>query len=223
MTAEFYFKNNRNVHCVEAAHANRNYPICQRVSYVIPEYLNVIEEVVKNYIAKWPRTLAIRVDLHFPNDYIPSQKNYMGDFIRKLQARIDSDLAKKRGNGKRVHNCELGYVWVREVGNSFKPHYHVVLLLNGDAYMGLGDHHPNGSGLFGMISRAWAAALGGEDAFWGRGVYFAPNGIYKINRYHSDFYERLSGLFYRLSYFAKTDTKYYAGRRRNIGYSRPFG
>lgn len=214
------FSFGKNIHFVDSMDADRNYPICKGVDYVIPGYLNAIETAIKNYVTKWPRVLAIRVDLHFPDGYAPSQKNYIGDFMRRLQSRIDSDLKRKARGGKRVHNCELGYVWVKEVGNSFKPHYHVVLLLNGDTYLGLGEYHPGAPSLFGMISRAWAAALGSEDMFWGKGVFIPQQGTYKINTSHDDFYEELSRLFYRLSYFAKTDTKYYSGQGRNIGYSR---
>lgn len=139
--------------------------------------------------------------------------------MRRFQSRIDSDLKRKVREGKRGHNCELGYVWVKEVGNSFKPHYHVALLLNGDTYLGLGEYHLDAASLFGMISRAWAAALGGEDMFWGKGVFIPQRGTYKINSSHDDLYEDLSKLFYRLSYFAKIDTKCYSGQGSNIGYS----
>lgn len=220
MTTSSCVSDNKNIHSVEAKSAGRSYPICPGVQYVIPEYLDMIESVINGYVSKWPRTLAIRIDLHFPDDYVPSQKNYMGDFMRRLQSRIDADLARKSSDGKRVHKCELGYVWVREVGESCKPHYHVVILLNRDAYIGWSEYDPEAPGVYGMIYRAWAAALGSEDMFRGAGVFFPHDGVYKFNNTPFSQDSDKGKLMTRLSYFAKADTKYYGWQRRNIGYSR---
>ncbi|MGN0921138.1 MAG: inovirus-type Gp2 protein [Cellvibrio sp.] len=86
----------------------------------IVDYLDRFENVINSYVRKNLRTLAIRIDLHFPENYAPSSgHNYAGDFIRKLQARVNSDLARKQREGKRVHPCKIGYVWVKEVGESY--------------------------------------------------------------------------------------------------------
>lgn len=220
MTTSSCVSDNKNIHSVEAKSAGRSYPICPGVQYVIPEYLDIIESVIDGYVYKWPRTLAIRIDLHFPEDYVPSHKNYMGDFIRKLQVRIDADLAKKRRERVRVHPCKVGYLWVREVGDSCKPHYHVVILLNRDAYIGWSEYHPDAYGIYGVIYRAWAAALGSEDMFRGTGVFVPESGVYRIDRAPSPESLNRSELLTRLSYLAKVDTKYYGWQRRNIGYSR---
>jgi hypothetical protein len=220
MTTFSCVSDNKNIHNVEAKSAGRSYPICSGVQYVIPEYLDIIESVINGYVSKWPRTLAIRIDLRFPEDYVPSQKNYVGDFMRRLQSRIDADLARKSSDDKRVHKCELGYVWVREVGESCKPHYHVVILLNRNAYIGWSEYHPEATGVYGMIYRAWAAALGSEDMFRGTGVFFPESGVYRIDRAPSPENSNRSEFLTRLSYLAKVDTKYYGWQRRNIGYSR---
>lgn len=208
---------NKNLRLVSAVNANRGYPVLNGIGDVIVDYLDCFENVINKYLGNNSRTLATRVDLHFPAGYVPIQnKNYMGEFFRKLQARIDADLNRKTREGKRVHPCKIGYVWVKEVGDTAFPHFHVLLLLNGNTYTSLGDYCTDSQHLYGMISRAWAAALGGEDMFYGKGIHVPDRPTYFLGDRSGG---NWSSLMTRVSYLAKADTKYYWGGTRSIGYS----
>lgn len=86
-------------------------------------YLDKLEFVLKNALSEYPRTLAIRIDLHlspswFNNDMPSCAPNLSSDlmarFTRSLMAQIDSYRQQLTKHGKRVHPCKLRYYWVRE-------------------------------------------------------------------------------------------------------------
>ncbi|MEX6035785.1 YagK/YfjJ domain-containing protein [Providencia hangzhouensis] len=58
------------------------------------------------------------------------------------------------------HN-RLRYIWVREIGERNRPHYHALLLLNKDFYWSAG-HFGITTSLAGLIQQAWCSALGIE-------------------------------------------------------------
>ncbi|MGN0921139.1 MAG: inovirus-type Gp2 protein [Cellvibrio sp.] len=98
------------------------------------------------------------------------------------------------------------------------PHYHL-LLFNGNTCTSLGDYCTDSQHLYEMISRAWAAAPGSEDMFYGKDVHVPDRPTYFLNQRSAAFGGEWGALMTRISYFAKADTKYYWGRTRSIGYS----
>jgi hypothetical protein len=110
----------------------------------------------------------------------------------------------------------MHYVWTREFGRSGKPHYHCALLLNKQTFRGLGEFHPGAQSLFGMICSAWASALEMESADTS-GLVSVPK---KNHTYWLKRSERYDDLFYRLSYFAKLESKQFGLASHNFGTSR---
>jgi hypothetical protein len=87
--------------------------------------------------------------------------------------------------------------------------------LNKQTFQGLGKFNPHSGSLYGMISSAWACALG-MDEHPAVGLVSTPrNHIYRINRG-----EKYDDLFYRLSYFAKLASKLFGSASHNFGASR---
>jgi len=187
---------------------------------LIWDYLVSIEGVIDKALNEHPRTLAIRFDLHLPVVTNEFNSSLISQFFKKLNNEITKDLrAKKKKNGQ-VHKSALRYLWVRERNNSYSPHYHVVILLNKDTYYGLGDYGGDGNNLANRIMRAWSDALH-VDPFIGRPlVHFPDNATYRLKSNHPSFQEEYRNLFYRLSYFAKTDTKGFGDMVNSFGCSR---
>lgn len=187
---------------------------------LIWDYLVSIEAVIDKALREHPRTLAIRFDLHLPIVTNEFNSSLISQFFKKLNNEITKDCrAKKKKNGQ-VHKTALRYIWVREQNNSHSPHYHIVIFLNKDTYYGLGDYGGEGNNLANRIMRAWSNALN-VDAFSGRPlVHFPKNSTYRLIKNHASFAKEHKSLFYRLSYFAKTDTKQFGDMVNSFGCSR---
>ncbi|MGC3519793.1 YagK/YfjJ domain-containing protein, partial [Pseudomonas aeruginosa] len=113
------------------------------------------------------------------------------------------------------------YVWSREISQGRRPHYHVLIKLNRDAYYTVGRL---GSERVNMISRmeeSWASALGlSVDQVRGR-VHIPENAEYRIDRkVRYGEVDELPEVFYRGSYLCKKATKSYGNRQRGFGASR---
>lgn len=107
------------------------------------------------------RLFALRIDLRYPTgthaSLIDFQNATISAFFQYLQWELDAA-------GTKYHH-KLRKVWCCEQDTSVNPHYHLLLLLNGDAYNGLGyvNQTPCGDyeydNLFHRIVRAWARAI----------------------------------------------------------------
>jgi len=194
----------------------------------IVNYKDATLNVIQRAVMEHPRTLAIRVDLHDPaildnGDTISclhdTSPNVMSRFINSLNAKIDAYQHRQRMNGKRVYPNTLRYTWVREYTQTGKRHYHMILLLNKDAFYHLGDYDVELVTLRTMIITAWCSALSihpevGQDL-----VHYADTG-------KSELYQRdiVSGLYpvellNRINYMAKEKSKIFEDGNRNFGCS----
>ena len=129
---------------------------------LITNYLERLETLLHRVIQLNSRTLAIRIDLRFPLHYqltqeVDQSNEVMTRFFRYLNNELQSAGTK--------YSTQLHYAWSREKHNSTKPHYHLLMLLNGDAFNSLGDMHSSPSGyydkanLYHRIVRSWAKAI----------------------------------------------------------------
>ena len=187
---------------------------------LIEHYLDKISDVFDNALAEHPRTCAIRVDLRLPKEHSGYSTNIISKFIDSIKAQISADLNKKVRRGGRNHDCSVRYVWVKERDTSMNSHYHLVLLLNNDVYNCLGSFTAKSGNMSSRIKKAWSSALGIDYDSAARLTNFSRFGIYKINVNLSSFEDDLDKLFYRVSYFAKANTKEYGNRSNNFGSSR---
>jgi hypothetical protein len=194
---------------------------------LIENYLTSIKRVLGFALQEHSRTLVARFDLHLPaspdcNDFPSEYDNtVISRFFASLNAQIQADLNKKGREGKRVHPCTVRYVWVKERGDALQDHYHVVLFLNHDTYFTLGDYNQPGDNLATKVVTAWASALGVEYFQANPLVHFpGDTPFYYLNKNAASFSSVYQAVFYRLSYFAKVDTKHYGNRSNNFGCSR---
>lgn len=186
--------------------------------------LNVIQLATQDH----PRTLAIRVDLHDPaildngdaiNCLHDNSPNVIARFINSLKAKIEAYQQRQRMNGKRVYPNTLRYAWVREYTQTGKRHYHMILLLNKDAFYHLGDYDVELVTLRTMIITAWCSALSIHPDVGQGLVHFADTG--KSELYLKDVESGLYPveLLNRIDYMAKEKSKIFEDGNRNFGCS----
>ena len=185
-----------------------------------------------------PRVTAIRVDLRYPasllGDDMPcmelvDREDKITRFFKSLRAKLGVLSQKKHKAGLRHYPDNLHYVWAREHGSSEYPHYHILLLLNKDAFYHIGDYKSPDS-LAGLIIQAWASAWGlharipgyqDDLALFARAVHFPTNGVYHLNvndsvtQYEDDWMK----LVRRVGYLAKTRDKDIQSGWRSFGSS----
>lgn len=185
-----------------------------------------------------PRVTAIRVDLRYPaslqGDDMPcmtlvDREDKITRFFKSLRAKLGVLSQKKHKAGLRYYPDNLHYVWAREHASSEHPHYHILLLLNKDAFYHTGDYKSTDS-LAGLIIQAWASAWGlharipgyqDDLALFARVVHFPTNGVYHLNvndsvtQYEDDWMK----LVRRVGYLAKTRDKDIQSGWRSFGSS----
>lgn len=185
------------------------------------EYLTKIDKLLAGYLKLYPRTLAVRVDLHLPKN-IKVGPDVISKFTASVKSKIDAETSRKVEAGERVHPCVLGFVWCKEQAIAEQPHYHVLLLLNRDRHRRLGNFEfVESKYLSTKIAEAWASALNRMDISEAKGlVHFPKNAVYDLNTNNHDFPSRYKDLFLRASYLAKLDTKKYGEGLHAFGCSR---
>lgn len=133
-------------------------------------YKKHIERVVNDAVSEFPRTMALRVDAHYPpildrGDTVCCFPNMepgaISRFRNALNAMLEANEKARADNGKRIYSNRVRHVWVREFSEGGKCHFHICLFFNKDAYYHLGDYETE-SNLRMMIVRAWYSALGLE-------------------------------------------------------------
>ena len=195
--------------------------IWQRGPYIY-NYLQRIDETIREALNEHKTIMAVRVELRLPTQFDwmrHSGRPVFSRFIASLKAKIKARKDRTERSGSRFHATNVHYVWVREFGEEGKPHYHCVLFFNKQTFRNLGEYNPQSNSLFSMIDNAWHSALGLADglvSFPSRKDSSSP--IYWIRRG-----EDYSELFYRVSYFAKLATKRFGLNSHNFGTSRTPG
>jgi hypothetical protein len=190
------------------------------------QYLDAVYQTMHAAICEHPRTFMVRLDLHLPQLNFDDSPTVYGStvitkFFKSIIAKIQHDRLIKGREGKRVHPCNMRYVWARERSDADTDHYHVAIFLNNDAYSHLGNFNRTGQNLSTKIVEAWTSALGIDDYSARNLVHFPEDKpVYYINKNALDYQWTFNAAFYRLSYFAKLETKHYGDRSRSFGCSR---
>jgi len=179
---------------------------------LIENYLEILLRVMNQARQDCPRIFAVRIDLLFPAE------GYMGysgcdnacatSFISHLLWELDV------ANTKYPH--KMRYTWCREQVSSIHHHYHVLLLLNGQAYKGLGyfgKSHGGGfdrDNLYHRIVRAWSSAIAWPLEDMGGLVNVATDSVTE-KKYLWNFYQNdqaaFAEVFYGASYMCKAYSK----------------
>jgi hypothetical protein len=182
---------------------------------LIREYLEILHRVLHCAWSEYPRTWAVRVDLRFPKhgDYLNADA-CITRFINSLKRKVEHDRSRAAANNPYFHDSRVRYVWAREFGEEGKPHYHVLLLFNRDAYFSLGRFDSPQENMYQRITAAWASALDiGYDGAKGL-PEFADS-----QETDGTLWTELASVFYRASYLCKAQTKEYQIAGRNFGAS----
>jgi hypothetical protein len=194
-------------------------PIVWQQGPFIYNYLQRIDQAIQAALQDHSSLMAIRVDLRLPTQFYETnpllKRSVFSKFIDSLRAKIKNRCTETERGGIRFHRTKVHYVWTREFGQNGNPHYHCALFFNKQTFLGLGEFNPHSQSLYGMISSAWASALGMEGYLTDGLVSIPKNAVYKVRRD-----ERYDDLFYRVSYFAKLATKQFGLASHNFGTSR---
>ncbi|MCG6405066.1 inovirus Gp2 family protein [Vibrio fluvialis] len=151
----------------------------------------------------------MRFDLHYPNGY--PINGVTGKQITKFQESFKAIMCAYLKRKKHNRHSKPRFIWCKEIANSAYPHYHVAVLLNGDVFQGVGPYDGLTSQyVSGMIAKAWASATGLSVEQASSVSVFSDNGTYEINKRLDEeaFYNQYNQAFYRVSYFAKKESKH---------------
>ncbi|AQZ33434.1 transposase [Pseudomonas sp. LPH1] len=186
----------------------------------IREYLSALKRTIELAMDEYPRMLVFRVDLRLPQGIdLPdfAYKNeiisrFFESFTKKIQYHQD-----KVGTRGYARGCKVRYVWSREISQGGRQHYHLLILLNRDAYYTVGRLRSNRVNLISRMEESWAGALGVSVERAQGLVHIPESAEYRIDRGDRD---RLLSLFHRASYLCKVATKSYGDRQRGFGTSK---
>lgn len=200
------------------------FPIQSEVGPFIREYLSDLQRTIDLALAEYPRVLAYRVDLRLPQgvelpDFAYTNQvisRFFESFTKKIQYHQEQVAERSYSRG-----CKVRYVWSREVGQAGRQHYHLLILLNRDAYYTIGRLGSDRVNMISRIEESWAGALG-LPVEQVRGLMHIPKDAeYRIDReIRRDGVGELPELFCRASYLCKVATKSYGSRQRGFGTSR---
>lgn len=187
----------------------------------IREYLQRLYDTMWDALDQYPRVFAFRVDLRIPaSGMLPSYvftNEVISRFFESFKAKIKYSRQMARRKNPYAHGCKVRYVWSRELGEEGRPHHHLAILLNKDAFHTLGRFTSERCNLFNRLEEAWASALRlPVEAVVGL-VHIPKNHRYHL---HRDDWDGQAAFFYRASYLCKTATKEYGDRQHSFGASR---
>ncbi|HGH4407768.1 TPA: inovirus Gp2 family protein [Yersinia enterocolitica] len=121
-----------------------------------------INETIHKALNEHPRTMVLRVDLRFPDNF-QDDSTVITRFIVSLKAQVEADMQRRANSGHRVHLCKIRYIWARESNEFEKKHYHVALFFNKDTYAYPGSYYTTTGeyihNLSIMAMEAWVRAL----------------------------------------------------------------
>ena len=190
----------------------------QRHRPLVTNYLQAIHETLCAANQAHSQMLVIRIDLNLPEQYskeLTRDNLLVTKFIQSIKSKISNRRIRLLKVGKRCHETRLRYIWIRESTNNDRPHFHMALILNRDTFRGLGEFALGNGSLYSMIHEAWASALDRDLSSVTGLVHIPNNAIYAVKRG-----EAFEELFYRLSYFAKAETKAWGNKTHAFGCSR---
>ncbi|MEL7937711.1 inovirus Gp2 family protein [Pseudomonas delhiensis] len=196
-------------------------PVMVEKGPFVTEYLASLKNTIDLALGQYPRLLAFRVDLRLPlgidlPDYVYTNQ-VMSRFIESFKAKIEHNRAKAREQNPYAHECKVRYVWVREIGAGQRPHYHMLILLNRDAFYTVGRLQSENPNMVSRLQEAWASALGMQVEQMSGLVELPDNPMYRVDRGGG---EALAQLFHRASYLCKVVTKRFGDGCHGFGCSR---
>lgn len=187
------------------------------LSFNIFSYFEIIDGVLTSAMRVYRSSFVIRLELRFPKempaDQIPSNK-VMDRFVKSLRSKVKHQRERVSAKYGRAHPRDVRLVWVREFGpESKRPHYHLMVVVNRDAYRSLGDYKSSDDNLARCIQGAWTSALKVDYEAHRWLVSFSRRGQYHIVNGHG-YQEALKAMLYLCKEYSKV-----RDGSRNIGYT----
>lgn len=188
-------------------------------------YVVRMEETLQKALIAHPRTLALRIDLHFPefDDVLcaTTDSQVITRCMASLRSQLTAQWHRKSQSGDRIHRTDLRYIWAREFDwFGVKPHFHILLLLNKDAYMSPGNYQSDETNLATMIMAAWYRALRlaiPADPKVRSLVKFPANPCYWLDANSDNLESVYLDLMFRVKYMAKVRSKHHDDGYRLFG------
>ena len=191
--------------------------------------LNPLLNMVYGTLEQNNRILGIRSDLRFAQSHVPGEPDLplcfqrddtqaISRFFESLKSQLRADHNR---SGRPGDPTLPSYGWCRERDTSEHPHYHLMLLFNGDVYRYLGNYKDrNGDNMSTRIQKAWCSAVGLAHSDYATLAEFPPNAVYRFSRFDAlDRSPVYWDFLIRLAYLAKTRTKDVHSGYRNFGTS----
>ena len=191
--------------------------------------LNPLLNMVYGTLEQNNRILGIRSDLRFAQSHVPGEPDLplcfqrddtqaISRFFESLKSQLRADHNR---SGRPGDPTLPSYGWCRERDTSEHPHYHLMLLFNGDVCRYLGNYKDrNGDNMSTRIQKAWCSAVGLAHEDYATLAEFPPNAVYRFSRFDAlDRSPVYWDFLIRLAYLAKTRTKDVHSGYRNFGTS----
>ncbi|WMW66287.1 inovirus-type Gp2 protein [Nitratidesulfovibrio liaohensis] len=122
----------------------RSHKSNEMINGIMDKYHTALEQSLADH----SKVMQVRLDLHYPeNGYVTPNSTHIQDFNYNLKR----SLARKKFAGS--HNPDPKLIWVREQNESEHPHYHALMLVNGNAL-------DNPHSILEKASSLWGRALG---------------------------------------------------------------
>ena len=178
--------------------------ISQETHYpVMVDMYQQFNTLLDQYHQKHSRIFPVRFDLRYPQD---SMNNHSNTDISNCMFKIAQNFRRK--------GADPVYAWVREVKDSHNPHYHCLLLLNGQKKRNINE-------VFNVASRLWSSTIQNDapgllDRCNKRGL----NGVI-LNCNDESHPTQMEHVKRQISYMAKPNDKaQHKDNLRNYGMSR---
>jgi hypothetical protein len=185
------------------------------------EYLGRLHETVCCAVNQYSRVFAFRVDLRLPSGRDSTSFTYANEiidlFIESFKAKIKHNRQMARKLNKYACDTIVRFVWAREFGQHGRPHYHLAILLNHDAFFTLGRFKPGRDNIFNRLQEALASALRQPVEGISGLIHIPDNACYHIYREND---ASIAEFFYRASYLCKAETKGFGDGGHGFGASR---
>lgn len=187
----------------------------------ISEYLDRLHSTMHRALNNYREVFAFRFDLRLPANHAFNNSAYENEnidrFIESFKAKIKHNRRMAKRENLYAHDSVVRYVWAREVGQQGRPHYHLAILLNKDAFCALGTFARGRDNMFNRLHEAWASALGLPVSAVTGLVHIPDNAYYFVR---GDDQDSIDAFFFRTSYLCKAATKEYGNGGHGFGSSR---
>lgn len=195
-------------------------PVQNEHGLLVADYLSKAHQCMKNAIDEYRSVFMFRFDLHLQEGHlgnIAKDNLLIERFVSSFKAKIKHSQDMKRNSGIRVHDTNVRYMWCRENSSPKRVHYHMVILVNHDAYAHIGEFSLGKNNMYTRLHGSWASALGIYILDVPGLIHIPVNPCYRIDSNDDDSFAKA---FHRISYFCKISSKNFKLSCHSFGTSR---